>query len=249
MEEVLAWLGLNAKEAKFYLFLIEKGSMTAAQLAKELKESRTNVYTILERLAGDKLVVIDDTTAPRTYAPASPDKLKALITTRQMELRQANVALNSVLPELISQYNLGQHTPGVVYLEGINGYKKSLTDMAASKQVVSILASDVTSKNKEAREALEVYAHARKKPNHSLILFSSEVENEINIKNFNDKGYEVRFWDGQPHEGEVAIYDDKIAFTVYQPSLVVTIITNQILAATFNIIFKHLWANTKTGQL
>lgn len=248
--EVLTQLGLSAKEAAFYIFLLVKGPRTASQISRALGETRTNTYMILDRLAAAALVETDPNIPVKTYAAANPEKLKGLVTVRQLHLRQAQTALSNILPDLSSQYSLGQHKPGVVYLEGVKGYKQSLDDMAKSRGTVNIMASSVAHENQEAWAALESYAFRRRDSDpHSRIIFSKDIEREIDTKRFRAQGYEPRFWGEQFHEAEIAIYDSKVALTVYHPSLITTVITNKVLSETFLVIFEQLWSQAKQASI
>jgi hypothetical protein len=51
----------------------------------------------------------------------------------------------------------------------------------------------------------------------------------------------VRFIGKDIYPGELVVYEDKCAFTVYQPELIVTIITNESIAATMRQLFDELW--------
>jgi hypothetical protein len=51
----------------------------------------------------------------------------------------------------------------------------------------------------------------------------------------------VRFWGDEPTLGEIVLHDHKVAFNVYEPALVVTIETNDTLAASFGAPFRQIW--------
>lgn len=242
MEQTLQLLGLNAKEAKFYLFLLNEGPKTGSQLAKELAESRTNVYMILNKLTEEKLVEIDSASPVKRYAAADPEQFKALIMTKQQEVRQAHTSLNSALPELTSIYNLGQHKPGVVHFEGLSGYKSFQEYISRSGMSIDVLASNVVPENQEALKILEEAVRQRNaRGTKARIIFHNDAKKWLDVKAFESKGYEVRFWGETPLIGEIAIYGDKVAVTAYQPTVIATVITNDIIAGTFRVIFEQIW--------
>lgn len=243
MKDVLGELGLNEKEAKFYLFLLENGNKTAAEISKELKETRTNAYMILNKLIDEGLISTDDSTKVQRFFANSPEKLKNLLVSQQQQIRQNQIALNRALPELTSLYSLGTHKPGVVYLEGLKGFKALLEDMYRSGQPSSLLASDVVPQNEEAWVLLERETKKRgAKEIPTRAIFHEQAREWLNKKTFGAKGFDVKFWGDKPLEGEVVIYGEKIAFTVYKPALIVTVITNKVLADTFLTIFDQLWS-------
>ncbi len=242
MEQALQQLGLNEKESKFYLFLMNMPALTAAQIAKELQESRTNTYMVLDRLAEQELIAADDRGAVRKYAAADPITLRKLLQRQQQSLKQKQVTLAGVLPQLISNYQLGQHKPGVVYFEGLAGYKSFQEDIARSDPPIDVLASNVVPENKEALEVLQQAVkkrHAR--GTQARIIFHNDAKNWLDVKAFQANGYEVRFWGDTPLIGEIAIYGNKVGITAYQPTVITTVMTNDIIAETFRVIFGQIW--------
>lgn len=247
MEQALEQLGLNAKEVKFYLFLLREGQKTGSELAKELRENRTNTYMVLNKLAKDGLVESNDDRPVRRYSAADPERLKALVIARQQQIRQAHSSLSSVLPELGSLFSLSQHKPGVVYFEGLAGYKAFQEDIVRSGSALDVLASDVVPENEEALAILE--QEARKRTAKARIIFHSEARNQLDMASFAARGYDVRFWGDTPLIGEIAIYSNKVGITAYESTLITTVITNDIIAETFRIIFKQLWAGADSKPL
>jgi sugar-specific transcriptional regulator TrmB len=243
MDDVLDGLGLNAKEAAMFRLLLETPGLTASQIAKKTGESRTNTYMILDSLSESQLVEIDESQPVKRYHSASPRQLQRLLQTRQQELRHLQLGLRSVLPQLESTYNLGQHKPGVVYLEGLDGFRSFLGDMAKAKDTTAWLwASSKSYRGTDMRPILDRGIQKRRargiKTNAIYPLQGREwgVKESEGAHNF-----EVRFWGDEPTLGEIVLYDNKVAFTVYEPALVVTIVTNDILAATFGALFRQIW--------
>lgn len=241
MEEVLVKAGIRKKESRIYLHLLDKGAQTAAEIAKELNESRTNTYMIMERLVRQGLIKINEDKNIRRFEAANPDALKNIFVERQQKLRQEQVALNKVLPQLASIYSLGRNKPGVVYFEGIEGYKRVQEDMAKATEVKCILASAIVPENKEAWDVLQKAVKKRRTlGSKAQIVFHEQAKKIIELKSF-QKGYEVKFWGKEPLDGEIAVYGNNIVLTVYKPKLIVTVVTNDILARTLKSVFDQIW--------
>lgn len=243
METILQALGLNEKEARFYLYLLEEGRLSASEIAKHLKESRTNAYMVLEKLATEKLVETDDVTPVRRYQASDPAVLKGRISQQMQQVKQKHTALQSVLPELSSLFNLSQHKPGVTYLEGIDGFKTLLEDNARLKEgTIDLLASSALLNTSEAWGLLQRgIAKRAARGVKTRTVFYIEEDRQPLIKDFANANYEIRFWGQEPLPGEIVIYGAKVALTVYEPTIVVTIITNEVLAQTFRVIFDQIW--------
>lgn len=241
METSLQQLGLNEKEAKFYVKLLEDGPLAAAEIAKELGESRTNTYMVLDRLLEQGLVIADDK-GVRRYAAADPSSFKKLLIRQQQQLKANQLALSSVLPQLTSIYQLGQHKPGVAYFEGLDGYRV-FQDNVSKGENICVFGSDVVSENKEAwRELQRAVQKRRARGGVVRILFHHDAKDWLDVGLFRENGYEVRFWGENPLEGEITLYgDSKVGITAYQPGIITTVITNGVIAGTFQTLFEQLW--------
>lgn len=245
MEDALNRLGLNQKEVEFYLYLIKSGTKNASALATELGETRTNTYMILDRLVSLYVVEVDDSHGVRKYSASDPTALKRLLLSKQNELKKTHQQLTAILPELSSLYSLTQHKPGVVQLEGLEGYRTSQEEMARSGQPIDVIASDVVPENKEAEKILLRATDLRKKAGTpARILFHESAKEWLDPEVFKKRGYDIRLWGKEPIEGEMAIYGAKVVLTVYKPALILTVITNQILADTFRSLFNSMWENS-----
>lgn len=235
---MLIQLGLNEKEAKFYLFLLKEGSRTAAQVSNEQEETRTNTYMVLNRLVEQQLVQVETTGVKQRYSAAEPTKLKELLAARQQQLRQSQASLSAALPRLTSMYNLGEHKPGVIYLEGLQGYRTFLEDIYKTGETVRLLGGHVPPQTPEARELLAT--EIRRRQSKGVL---TQAIFYIGARDW-PHGFEVRLWGKQPLDSEIVMYGNKVSFTIYQPKLIVTVITNDVLARTFHTIFDQLWADS-----
>ncbi len=246
MEQALIRLGLNAKEAAIYLFLLSQDSLTAAEIAKKTKQTRTNIYMILESLQQAGVVLTDDSSAVRQYKAADPQILKQLLVIQQQELKQTQQLLAQSFGKMQSMYQLGQLKPGVVYLEGIEGLKTMLDDIARTKEEVVILPSYNAPDNKEAWEVLQRGLMKRKALGvGSRTVFHEGARGTIDPAAFKKRGFDVRFWGERIYDGEFAVYGDKVVFTTFLPTIVNTILTNKVIAQTMRNLFEEVWEKAK----
>lgn len=242
MNSTLKHLGFSDKEATIYLYLVNNQPQTAAELAKNLRESRTNIYMVLEKLVQRGVIANDDSEPVRRFAAVDPTSLQNLLKDKQRDVILAKQALDTALPELIASFNLGQQRPGVVYLEGLAGLKASLSDMDKAKTDLLLWGSDLANQDVDAWQSIEIAGYKRRAKNiQTRCLFHEAAMNWPHLEEFASKGFKVRIWGSQPFEGEIAIYDDKVAITTYAPTIIITVLTNQIIANTFRTIFENCW--------
>ena len=243
MKETLHKLGLNQKEAGMYQLLLGNPNLTASQISQRSDESRTNTYMVLDSLKSSGLVEENTTQPVKRYNAADPQNLKKLLQVKQQELRQTQASLNTLLPQLESSYNLAQHKPGVAHLEGLDGFRSLLDDMAnAQDETVWLWASAKSYRGTSMRPILDRGIQKRRARGIKTNAIYPEQGRQWGVSESAEaQNFEVRFWGNQPTIAEIVLYDNKVAFTVYEPAMVVTIVTNDILASTFQAMFQQIW--------
>jgi sugar-specific transcriptional regulator TrmB len=241
MEEVLLELGLSDKEAALYLQLLEVPHQTANQLADAADIKRTNVYRLLDNLVELGLVRFDENPV-RKYTTTSPQALQQLVKDRQQQIKQAASSLATAMPDFRSQYSLSLDKPGVFYMSGPEGFERSLLDAVRSKTEILLIASDDVPDDEATLKRFRELLHERKKMGVKTRALFHHCGYEQRIKKeFEERGMEIRFIGSTPFKGEVAIYEDNAVFGVYDPSIVLTHITNVHIAETMRTLFELLW--------
>lgn len=240
MENVLREIGLQDNEATVYLQLLKNPLQTAQQLATQTDIKRTNVYRILDALLEQELIIKDDSPVSR-FSAAEPQSLQKLLQRRQNTLKQTASSLSAVMPQLRSQYSLSLNKPGVVYMTGDDGLERLLFDMVNSQTEVLLVAGDEP-RDADTRSRFRELIMQRKQNNvHTRALFHGGEHQARITHRFSERGFDVRFIGTTPFDSEVVIYEDSVAFSVYDPSLIITIITNKDFANTMRTLFEQLW--------
>lgn len=124
LEDQLLRLGLDNKEARFYLAALELGQAPVSTIARKAGISRTNAYEVLARLLRKGTVTQIERAGSkdrrRFYVAAEdPQRLLGII-----EAQRA--AAESILPELRSIYNQSTVRPRVRMYEGVEGIRTVL---------------------------------------------------------------------------------------------------------------------------
>lgn len=121
LQQELIKLGLNEKEVKIYLALLELGEGNIQQISKKSKVKRTTVYDIIESLK-EKGLLGQTTRKKRIYYLAEdPRKLEDNLEDKKNIFRK-------VLPELLSITNILDKKPKIKYYEGGEGIKEVYRD-------------------------------------------------------------------------------------------------------------------------
>ncbi len=105
LEQVLINLGLNEKQAKVYLALLQLGSGSVPSISVKSGVKRPTTYLILEELRRKELVILVPTTT-KIYTAKSPQILLEEQSEKESEIRQK-------MPELLAIYNTKKEKPKV----------------------------------------------------------------------------------------------------------------------------------------
>lgn len=136
IDQVLAQIGLQETEARFYLAALELGEAPVRDIAAKAGISRTNAYDVLARLLEQKLVTQTGGSGSKTMMVAAepPDQLTELLDARRRRL-------DVLLPELMSLHNRSSGKPRVRFHQGLEGIQLVLDDTltARDKKLLGIL--------------------------------------------------------------------------------------------------------------
>ncbi len=242
---VLKKLGLNDKEIKIYLGLLEYGSISVRGLAEITGLNRGTVYDILKKLQDVGLVSFYHSSTKQKFVAEDPDKIMQLIEAQEKELKKTKSTCADLIPELKSLQDKGGFKPATKLYEGKKGLKFILDD---------VLSSVSKRKNKE------YYAYSATKVSEDINasypdFTKKRIKNKISVKAISlakggtTSGLDERRWIGTDEEKAtfVLIYAGKCAFISRDAkgSPVGVIIENQMIYDTQKIIFLSLWKKLK----
>lgn len=241
--EWLKALGLNEKQQRLYLYLLENGAATASKLAQSVGEQRTNIYLITEVLEQKGLVEKDESRPVVEFRAANPENLQKLMMNRQKQLAGSAAELKRALPELQGLYHLNTAHDGMAYFEGLKGYEAALEDMIRSQYEVCVFgASNVSRARPDAWSILQNKLNKRALVKvRTRILFEEALKETTDIASRKRQRMEVRFWGCSVFAGEVAIYGNTIVLTTYDEKLISLVIKNSEIATTMRAIFDTAW--------
>lgn len=117
-------LGLTEPLAKAYMYLLQNGRQRPPQLAEAIDETRTNAYSLLDRLVDLRLVRRIDEHKKIWYEAESPSALETLVAKQREEIEQKERLVRSAIPDLLTMYQASSEKPGVRFYEGEEGMTK-----------------------------------------------------------------------------------------------------------------------------
>lgn len=133
--QLFSKLGLSDTQAKIYEFLLKNGTKTAGEISKKTEVKRGLTYNALSELEKKGIISQNIKTKVATFTPNHPEALREYIETKEKEVRDTKLSLESILPNIISDFNTISEKPGVRYLEGYIGVEKAFTDFLKETKI------------------------------------------------------------------------------------------------------------------
>lgn len=250
-EQLLEQIGLNQSEIEVYKALLAGGEMSGSQISLKTSLSRTNCYNILASLARQNLIEEIKKGSKTYYRLAHPVKLKDLIESRSKQLLITTSALDSQLPQIISDFNLAVGKPGIRFFEGKEGIKQVAFDsLSAKTEILTYLDSEAVDKYISKINA--EYVKKREKLHLSKKILVSG--SDYNRKHFSQLSLErikitnIRYLDfSMPDFNAVMqIYDNKISYITLKPEKMIgIIIEDEQIARMHRSLFEYNWTTAK----
>ncbi len=230
-------IGLNEKEAKVYVAVLELGEGSASEIAKKSEVNRATTYFTLENLMKIGLVSASNEEKKQKFVPEDPSQLENIITKQQRELEEKKKGLKDIVEELNSINSASIKKPIVKYYlgkEGIMRMAESSFEEVANEEMWLAFSKDDLDEFLSSSENEKLIKKRESKNNvlrglynSDKLTLSSKAPN-IRLKVDSKKYY---------FPGDIAIYGNKIRLTSYKDQIGI-IIENEDIAETLKSVFK-----------
>ncbi|MCD4666693.1 helix-turn-helix domain-containing protein [archaeon] len=226
--------GLPDNQAKVYLELIKRGSLSANKLSKNIGLDRTLTYQILNNLLEKGLISYIIKENKKYFEAASPDNLIRPI-------KEQEKFINSIIPKLKSIKKLEENEQEVKVYEGKKGLKTFFEDILKSKDICIFGA---TGKSYEILrfEVPHISKKAEKLGIKGRMITSLENKKQEMTKL---KNLKVRYLDEVKSPATTTIYKNKVGIHVLSDKPIVIIIKNKDVADGYRSYFNFLWKIAK----
>ncbi|MBD3204666.1 hypothetical protein GF327_10325 [Candidatus Woesearchaeota archaeon] len=235
--EELRKIGLNEKESKVYLTLLELGDSLASEIAKKTNINRSLLYSILDELIDKGIVTYILKNNVRFYRAAEPNKILSM-------LKEKEKIFSSILPDLISLHKPKTKKPIVEILEGKEGIKTILNDLL--KQNEEWFAFNIPGKGPEILGPT-VHAFEKERQKAKIILNVICVRTKQGLKRgkeFSQMKHTNVKYVPEKYESPASnwIYGDRIVIIFWYQEFPFAIrIIDKNLADSYKNYFKVLW--------
>ena len=183
------------------------------------------------------------------FAGEYPEKLLENIINKQSELKQREIEITGLLPELNAIFNFSAHKPRVKFFEGREGIKQIYQDtLYNNKEILAFLSIKEFDKQL-LRQLYKEYVPLRiKKGIPAYVIAPGEPLSAEYKKRDKDELRETRLVDPKkyPFSIEIDIYNNKVSLMSYTANeLFGVIIESEQVHKTMKFIFKLIWENIK----
>lgn len=241
LQKELQEIGLQEKEAKIYIALLELGKSTAQDISKKSGVNRATTYFVLENLMKKGLASAENQEKKQLFLPEDPSQITAIIDQQKAELDRKKEHLGSLVQQLEAINAAKIDKPIVKYYlgkEGIMKMAKSSFSFAKGEDMWLAYSKDILEHYFSPQEIDLLREKRQRKKIQIHAIYNSPRENASATAE-NDK--EVSF-DTYPFLSDIAVYGDKVRITSFQDNVGI-VIHNKSIASTLVSLFKLAFAS------
>ena len=231
-DKTLQFFGLNKLQARGYLALIKGGATSPKDLAVTIQTTRTNAYSMLERLVDMGLVRKQSVGGKMRFAAENPAALERLIIQKRNESLAQETAVKQAMPSLLSYFYTHSERPGIRFFEGREGIKQIFDEILRTGKTVTLVRSPADVEFYDQKFYADLQAKRRKLGIETIAL-SPNVPSAIHDPAVDRFNRFTRTWlpkDAYTAPVEWNICGDKVAIISYGHEAVGTIIESAQIA-------------------
>lgn len=243
MQEELKLLGLNDKEIKVYLSLLELGESLASEIANKSNVPRASIYDILERLQQEGLVSYIKKDFKKYFSASEP---KTIIE----NLDYTKKRIKDILPNLELLKEKNQQISRTEIYEGKNGLQ-SIMNLMLEEKIFFVLGA-----SRKSSEILPFFVEKWHKERLKRKIKTKIIYNDVEgIRNSVNKSKSIlgprEFWEYRfLHTDYLSpimtiVFGNKVALVNWVKNPSVILIANRDIAETYKQYILRLWEIAK----
>lgn len=245
-EEIISLAGLSEKEAKVYMFLIEKGRLGIFDLLKKASYKRGDLYNILYSLRDRGLVEQITDLGKIHFQAKDPYVLRDLLDQKRREAQEDIMTVEAVLPKLLSMFTLTQKKPSVRTYEGLEGLQKVYDQLNSSGAKTLLLFRSVKDNDDPALNTLigkQINKQIRLKMKTLALTPEANDSRKTYLAIDKERGVERRIIERNKFylPAQFMIWGDTVAIISLDEDIISTLIENKAIAESFKAIFSYIW--------
>lgn len=247
-EQFLSQTGLSQEQAVVYEALIKHGALPASKISSFAGLKRGLTYKILGELEALGLVEKKDEVGKvLRFEGVHPLRMRDFVEKKMQESKDAKEVLETVLPKLVSDFNLVSGKPGIQFYEGEEGVKQiTAHSLGAKTEIYSYVDNDAVDKYLPKENKRYVAERVRRGITKKIISPDTPHTREI-AKSFAEELLEARVLPIEKSLNTVMqIYDNTISYlTINDERMIGVIIDDPFIARMHRTMFEYLWSVAK----
>lgn len=241
---ILKNIGLTDGEIKIYEVLLEVGELPANEIIARSGLKKGDCYNKVYELKDRGFIEEYTKDKKKHFRLAHPNIIKEYIDNKLQEISKTEREINTIIPSILSTYNLSYNKPGVQFFEGEDAIRKVMEDIInTGKEALSFV--DIKSFSGVYDNLNEKFLKKRYKAKiYKKNLLPKTEPSYIYEKKHKSEFTETRFMNlDQGFEGiSVNIYGDKISLMTRRNDALISIIINDpTIAAFMRALYQIIW--------
>ncbi len=248
LTKTLIEFGLNEKEARIYVALLELEIAPVQEISRHTEINRSTIYVVLESLIKKGLVSISDDKDVRQYIATSPDIL--LHTAENMVDKQENILnkIEKILPELKALHKDTKQKPKVRVFEGKEGLISAFEETLKTKEKLMRVISATENLREIMGDYMPQYLQKRYQLNIKMHGIHPDNEFNRNLLRYNTKNLDKPILippDKYKISADLVIYDNKIAYASHDHGGIAISVESKEMADVMKSVFDLAWEEAK----
>jgi len=238
LEAVLQHLGLNEKQAKVYLAVLQMGKGSVPAISVKAGTKRPTTYLLLEELRMKGLVMLLSRKAKVLYTANSPEQLLE-------EQREKQQLIKANMPELMAMFNTKKEKPKVTYYQGGESVVKLYDEIFKEKEIDIFASLGAIPKELLAKAEKHFADIAKNQTSVRELLQSDQSSVEYLNENKRQQGiHQIKF---APKEclfpTDNIIFGNKLAIFSFKDEPMAVVIESSDVAQTYKSMFEIVWSS------
>ncbi len=238
MEKELSKAGLQKTEISVYLYLLEHGLATPAQIGKGISMLRPNTYAILKSLEEKNLIDKEPRGKRFVYHAKDPE---AII----LRLESQKQAMRILLPDLRALYKAQKNKPIVKFYYGADEVKEVFARTDGATEILFVITTE---------SFFETHPEFFKKLRTKIFqekIFVRDILTQQSGVNIAEKSretmrgyYDFRLFPKKHSDlpTTIRIWNDTVALIMLEDPIMATVLQSAPLAQTFRVMFETMWS-------
>jgi sugar-specific transcriptional regulator TrmB len=240
--EELEKIGLNQKESKTYLSLLELGKGSIGDLSKKSGVKRTTIYDVINSLRKKGLIEQTLVGKRHMYSAVNPRAIAEQLDDKK------NTLLN-VLPELLSIANILDNKPKIRFFEGDEGVREVYCDaLNYPNQEILVWSSNQTNHLLGSKFVTEFYEPKKQSSNikeRVVVLSDENLPPNPPVELNSDRQIKKIPHDRFPFEVEISLYGKRNIGIISPDEKTGLIVESKKIYNTLKTIFEINWQSLK----